>query len=95
MFLYRNVRKQLLVSSLIQCNFDYTCLAWCSGLLNAPLRFHVRTNEFKTGGLLPADYRVEQLKLGHMLNILDVHVKYYKCAGTRIEPATWYVLFQD
>ena len=37
-FLYRNARKfnmktkQLLVSSLIQCHFDYTCSAWYSGL---------------------------------------------------------------
>ena len=36
-FLYRNARKvnkktkTLLVSSLIQCNFDYTCSAWYSG----------------------------------------------------------------
>ena len=38
MFLYRNARKlnmktkKLLVSSMIQCNFDYTCSAWYSGL---------------------------------------------------------------
>ena len=38
MFLYWNARmfnmktKKLLVSSLIQCNFDYTCSAWYSGL---------------------------------------------------------------
>jgi hypothetical protein len=37
-FLYRNARqlnfsvKKLLVSSLIQCNFDYACTAWYSGL---------------------------------------------------------------
>ena len=37
-FLYRNARKfnmktkTLFVSSLIQCNFDYTCSAWYSGL---------------------------------------------------------------
>ena len=38
-------------------------------LLNAPPRFHVGANEFKTDGLLPVECRVEQLKLGHMCNI--------------------------
>ena len=76
-FLYRNARKfnmkttKLLVSSLIQCHFDYTCSAWYRGLsikmkcrmqrsqnkifrflLNAPSRFHVGADEFKTVGLL-------------------------------------------
>ena len=30
-FLYRNARK-LLVSALIQCHFDYSCMSWHSGL---------------------------------------------------------------
>ena len=91
-FLCRNARKfnmkskQLLVSFLIQCHFDYTCSEWYRGLskkmncrkqrsqnkiirflLNAPPRFHVGANEFKTVGLLRVEHRVEQLKLGHML----------------------------
>ena len=80
--------KKLLVSCLIQCNFDYTCSAWYSGLskkmkcrmqrsqnkivrflLNAPPRFHVGANEFKTVGLRPVECRVEQLKLSHMFII--------------------------
>ena len=83
--------KKLLVSSLIQYNFDYTCSAWYSGLsnkmkcrmqrsqnkivrvlLNAPPRFRIDANEFKTVGLLPVDCRVEQLKLGHMFNIINL-----------------------
>ena len=41
-------------------------------LLNAPPRIHVGANEFKTVGLLPVEYRVEQLKLGHMVNIINL-----------------------
>ena len=37
-------------------------------MLNAPWRFHVGANEFKHVGLLPIEYRVEQLMLGHMFN---------------------------
>ena len=43
-------------------------------LLNAPPRFHVGANEYKTVGLLPVGYQVEQLKLG----------QYYKSKGTKI-----------
>ena len=100
-FLYRNARKIniktkiLVVSSLIQCHFDYTCSASYSGLskmkcrmqrsqnkivrflLNAPPRFHVGANEFKTDGLLPVECRVEQLKLGHMFNIINLKAPEY------------------
>ena len=38
-------------------------------MLNAPWRFHVGANEFKQVGLLPTEYWVEQLMLGHMFNI--------------------------
>jgi hypothetical protein len=40
-------------------------------MLNAPPRTHVGYNEFKFVGLLPVEYRVEQLKLGHMYNIIN------------------------
>ena len=40
-------------------------------MLNAPWRFHVGANEFKHVGLLPIEYRVEQLMLGHMFNIIN------------------------
>ena len=101
-FLYRNARKfnmktkNILVSSLIQCNFDYTCSAWYSGLskklkcrmqcsqnkivrimLNAPPRFHVGANKCKTVGLLPVECRVEQLKLDHMFNIINLKAPEY------------------
>ena len=46
-------------------------------LLNAPQKFHVGANEFKTVGLLPFEYRVEQLKLGHMVNIINVKAPEY------------------
>ena len=39
--------------------------------LNASPKFHVDANEFKTVGLLLVDYRVEQLKLGHMFKIIN------------------------
>ena len=41
-------------------------------LLNAPPRFYVGDNEFKTASLLPVEYRVEQLKRGHMFNIINL-----------------------
>ena len=46
-------------------------------LLNVPPRSHVGANEFKTVGLLPVEYRVEQLKLGHMFNIINIKVQEY------------------
>ena len=38
---------------------------------------HVGANEFKTVGLLAVNYRVEQLKLGHMFNIINVKAPEY------------------
>ena len=46
-------------------------------LLTAPPRFHVGANEFKTVGLLPVECRVEQLKLGHMFNIINLKAPEY------------------
>ena len=46
-------------------------------LLNALPRFHVSANEFKTVGLLPVECRVEQLKLGHMFNIINLKAPEY------------------
>ena len=46
-------------------------------LLNAPPRFHVGVNEFKTVGLLPVECRVEQLKVGHMFNIINLKAPEY------------------
>ena len=46
-------------------------------MLNAPLVFHVGVNEFKFVGLLPFEYRVEQLKLGHMYNSINGNATYY------------------
>ena len=40
-------------------------------MLNAPWRFHDEANEFKHVGLLPIEYRVELLMLGHMFNIIN------------------------
>ena len=95
-FLYRNTRnfnlktKKLLVSALIQSQFDYSCSSWYSGLskklkgrmqtmqnkivrymLNVPPRHHIGFEEFKSVGVLPVHFRVEQLKLGHMYNIVN------------------------
>ena len=49
-------------------------------LLNAPSRTHIGYDEFQLVGLLPVDYRVEQLKLGHMYNIINGSApQYMKC----------------
>ena len=49
--------------------------------LNAPWRFHVGANEFKHVGLLPIEYRVEQLMLGHMFNIINGNAPAYLISG--------------
>ena len=46
-------------------------------ILNVPPRFQVGANEFKTVGLLPVECRVEQLKLGHMFNIINLTAPAY------------------
>ena len=50
-------------------------------MLNALRRFHVGANEFKHVGLLPIEYRVEQLMLGHMFNIINGNAPTYFIAG--------------
>ena len=50
-------------------------------MLNAPWRFHVGSNEFKLVGLLPIEYRVEQLMLGHMFNIINGKAPTYLISG--------------
>ena len=50
-------------------------------MLNAPWRFHVEANEFKHVGLLPIEYRVEQLMLGHMFNIINGNAPAYLISG--------------
>ena len=50
-------------------------------MLNAPWRFHVGANEFKHVGLLPIEYRVEQLMLGHMFNIINGNAPTYLISG--------------
>ena len=52
-------------------------------LFNAPSKLRVGANKFKTLGLLPVDYRVEQLKLAYMLNIINVKAPEY--FGTNVE----------
>ena len=50
-------------------------------MLNAPWRFHVGANEFKHVGLLPIEYMVEQLMLGHMFNIINGDAPTYLISG--------------
>ena len=50
-------------------------------MLNAPWRFHVGANEFRHVGLLPIEYRVEQLMLGHMFNIINGNAPTYLTSG--------------
>ena len=47
---------------------------WGSGI-------HVGSNEFKLVGLLPIEYRVEQLMLGHMFNIINGNAPTYLTSG--------------
>ena len=48
---------------------------------NAPWRFHVGANEFKHVGLFHIEYRVEQLMLGHMFNIINGNAPTYLLSG--------------
>ena len=50
-------------------------------MLNAPWRFHVGANEFKHVELLPIEYRVEQLMLGQMFNIINGNAPTYLISG--------------
>ena len=50
-------------------------------MLNAPSMFHVGANEFKHVGLLPIEYRVEQLMPGHMFNIINANAPTYLISG--------------
>ena len=50
-------------------------------MLNAPWRFHVGANEFKHVGLLPVEYRVKQLMLGHMFNVINGNAPTYIISG--------------
>ena len=61
---------------MLQCNCYYTSSARYNGLskTTAPPRFHVGANECNTVGLLATYYRLEQLKLAHMFNIINVQV---------------------
>ena len=50
-------------------------------MVNAPWRFLVGANEFKHVGLLPIEYRVEQLMLGQMFNIINGNAPTYLISG--------------
>ena len=92
---------------MIQCSFGYTMQRSQNKIvrffLNAPPRFHVGANEFKTVGLLPVEYRVQQLKLGYMFNIINLKAPEYLRTNVEMvhhidttqEPATRYVSFQE
>ena len=59
-----------------------TCSAWYNGLSKKlKRRFHVGANEFKHVGLLPIEYRVEQLMLGHIFNISNGNAPTYIISG--------------
>ena len=63
-------------------------------MLNAPWRFHVGANEFKHVGLLPIEYRVEQLMLGHMFNIINGNAPAYLISAINIQFKFKIVYFQ-
>ena len=62
-------------------------------LLNAPLRFHVGANEFKHVGLRPIEYRVEQLMLGHMFNIINGNAPTCLISGIDMNQPNMHCLF--
>ena len=59
------------LSKKMKCRMQCTQNKIIRYMLNAPQRFHVGVNEFKYVGLLPIEYRVEQLKFGHMYSIIN------------------------
>ena len=86
--------KKLLISALIQCHFDYTCSAWYNGL-SKKLKCRMQCTQNKIYvkrsmevpcwiqlvGLFPIEYRVEQLMLGHMFNIINGNAPTYLISG--------------
>lgn len=46
-------------------------------MLSATPRTHIGYNQYKQGFLLPVEYRVEQLELGHMFHIVNHNVPNY------------------
>ena len=70
-------------------------------MLNAPWRVHAGANTFKNVGLLPVAYRVEQLTLGHMFNIINGNAPTYLISGINItnigtaqQQGNYHVLFR-
>ena len=63
-----------------------------------PWRFHVGANEFKHV-VLPIEYRVEQLMLGHMFNVINVDAPTYLISGISMNKHTnqgnYHVLFRE
>ena len=59
------------LSKKLKCRMQCTQNRIIRCMLNAPWRFHVGATEFKHVGLLPIEYRVEQLMLCH-------NVQYYQ-----------------
>ena len=49
-------------------------------ILDAPPRTHVGATEFSNVSMLPVHFRVDQLKLNHMFNVINSHCpEYFKC----------------
>ena len=69
------------LSKKLKCRMQCTHNKIIRFMLNAPWRFHVGANEFKHVGLLPIEYRVEQLMLGHMFNIINGNAPAYLISG--------------
>ena len=69
------------LSKKLKCRMQCTQNKIIRFMLNAPWRFHVGANEFKHVGLLPIEYRVEQLMLGHMFNIINGNAPTYLISG--------------
>ena len=53
-------------------------------MLNVSPRHHIGFDEFKSVGVLPVEYRVDQLKLGHMYNILNGSAPDYMSSNIRL-----------
>ena len=69
------------LSNKLKCRMQCTQNKIIRFMLNAPWRFHVGANEFKHVGLLPIEYRVEQLMLGHMFNSINGNAPAYLISG--------------
>ena len=73
------------LSKKLKCRMQCTQNRIIRFMLIAPWRFHVGATEFKHVGLIPIEYRGEQLMLGHMFNIINGNAPTYLIYGINLK----------